>query len=140
MCAWLIINSMRSENVQFGLLCQQNLENMWRKVALNSLMQHHQSFFGTVTPENQQFFTMHLADCLDALRHRLDYSVPAALPRTVKYSCKLQTLIRRHSHLLETTQERTQVRGCGGRRRSARESRISRDFGFVVVEEHWSGG
>lgn len=38
----------------------QNLENMWRKVALNSLMAHYQSFFGPLDSDAEQFFTYHL--------------------------------------------------------------------------------
>lgn len=36
--AWLIINTMRSEKVQFNMLCEQNLHTVWRKRAFNMLM------------------------------------------------------------------------------------------------------
>src|SRR5207237_193184 len=29
--AWLVVNSMRSERVQFNMLCLQNTTNVWRK-------------------------------------------------------------------------------------------------------------
>ena len=34
-CAWLVTNSMRSEQVQFNLLCEQSLGNIWRKARPN---------------------------------------------------------------------------------------------------------
>ncbi len=36
-CAWLVINSMKTEKVQFNMLIEQCLENLWRKHALNDL-------------------------------------------------------------------------------------------------------
>ena len=36
-CAWLSINSMRSERLQFLQLCSQNLEGIWRKKAFRML-------------------------------------------------------------------------------------------------------
>ena len=37
-CAWLVVNSMRSEKVQFQMLSEQSIENVWRKQAFNTLM------------------------------------------------------------------------------------------------------
>jgi hypothetical protein len=37
-CAWLTINSFRTEKVQFDLLCEQSVKNVWRKVAWNELV------------------------------------------------------------------------------------------------------
>ena len=42
--AWLVVNSMRSERVQFNALCMQNLANIWRKNALRELMAEHARF------------------------------------------------------------------------------------------------
>ena len=36
--AWLVVNSMRSEKVQFNLLCEQTATNVWRKQAFNTLV------------------------------------------------------------------------------------------------------
>jgi hypothetical protein len=36
--AWLVVNQMRSEKVQFNLLCEQNVANVWRKRAFGSLV------------------------------------------------------------------------------------------------------
>jgi len=42
--AWLVVNSMRSERVQFNALCMQNLANIWRKNALSELVLRHEEF------------------------------------------------------------------------------------------------
>ena len=47
--AWLTINSMRTERVQFDQLCAQNLANLWRQNAWNGLIDGHEHF--KVRPE-----------------------------------------------------------------------------------------
>ena len=42
--AWLVINSMNSERVQFDQLCHQNIANIWRQNAHNQLIAGHASF------------------------------------------------------------------------------------------------
>ena len=42
--AWLVVNSMRSERVQFNMLCMQNLANVWRKAGFRALMEHVDAF------------------------------------------------------------------------------------------------
>ncbi len=39
--AWLVINSMRSERVQFNMLCVQNTSNVWRKYCYAELLRQH---------------------------------------------------------------------------------------------------
>jgi hypothetical protein len=35
---WLILNGIKSEKVQFKMLCEQNMTNLWRKRALECLV------------------------------------------------------------------------------------------------------
>ena len=42
--AWLVINSMQTERVQFDQLCYQNLANLWRQNAFDQLVAGHQGF------------------------------------------------------------------------------------------------
>ena len=37
-CSWLIINLLRAEATQFGLLCEQNLSNLWMKPTYRTLV------------------------------------------------------------------------------------------------------
>ena len=46
--AWLVINSMKTERLQFDQLCTQNLANLWRQNAFEQLIDGHRSF--TVRP------------------------------------------------------------------------------------------
>ena len=39
--AWLVINSMRSERIQFNQLCIQNVSNVWRKNSFKTLLKNH---------------------------------------------------------------------------------------------------
>ncbi len=39
--AWLVINSMRSERIQFNQLCIQNVSNVWRKNSFKTLLAHY---------------------------------------------------------------------------------------------------
>src|SRR5688572_14975081 len=59
--AWLVINSMRSERIQFNQLCIQNVSNLWRKNAFKNLLQYHKEcvsclFFLKNIQVNFQFF------------------------------------------------------------------------------------
>ena len=52
--AWLTLNSMRTERVQFDQLCAQNLATIWRQNAWSQLIEGHQHF--KVRPECVQGF------------------------------------------------------------------------------------
>jgi hypothetical protein len=39
--AWLIINTMKMEKVQFNMLCQQSISNVWRKKCFKLLTDNH---------------------------------------------------------------------------------------------------
>ena len=56
--AWLVINSMRTERVQFDQLCAQNLANLWRQNAWNTLLRGHEHF--KVRPELTRGFAREL--------------------------------------------------------------------------------
>lgn len=40
-CGWLVLNSMLSDRLQFNVLQTQNLSNIWRKNAWNTLMEKY---------------------------------------------------------------------------------------------------
>jgi hypothetical protein len=39
--AWLVVNACKSQKVQFNLLCEQSVSNVWRKTAFRVLETHH---------------------------------------------------------------------------------------------------
>ena len=56
--AWLVLNAMRSERVQFDQLCTQNMCNVWRKNAWDELLAGHAHF--KVKPEEAGTFVLEL--------------------------------------------------------------------------------
>ena len=56
--AWLVLNAMKSERVQFDQLCIQNLSNVWRKNAWDELLSGHDHF--KVKPEESGTFVLDL--------------------------------------------------------------------------------
>ena len=41
--SWLVVNSMRVDGIQFSLLCEQSVSNIWRKRSFNMLRSDYQS-------------------------------------------------------------------------------------------------
>ena len=72
-CAWLVINGMRSEKVQFNLLCEQSVNNVWRKAAYRHLMKCRAEV-GTQGCDN------FAKDCIDVFRERIDFNVENSIP------------------------------------------------------------
>ena len=66
--AWLHINGCRSENLQYGLLCEQSLHNIYRKVAYRSLLEAVDKMGKVDTPP-------YLRLCIESFRERVDYDI-----------------------------------------------------------------
>ncbi len=89
--SWLCVNSMRVDGVQFNLLCEQSVGNIWRKTAFASLLAHSNEiqFEETVTaPE--------VSASLRIFRERVDYSIDNSVPSVTRYSEKISKLIQDH--------------------------------------------
>lgn len=70
---WLVVNSMKSETVQFNMLCEQAIYNVFRKNAFKTIQSTYKSY-GTKGLAEQSVFA------LDLFRERLDFSVENAIP------------------------------------------------------------
>ena len=70
---WLVVNSMKSETVQFNMLCEQAISNVFRKNAFNTIQANYKNF-GTKGVPQQAILA------LDLFRERLDFSVENAIP------------------------------------------------------------
>jgi hypothetical protein len=97
--AWLIINSIRSERVQFSQLCLQNVTNVWRKISYSFLlMRHHEitssSSFFDVDPKLQQH--------LQTFCEPIDFSLNESMADPVHFSETLKRRIASFSHLIES--------------------------------------
>eukprot|EP01052_Picozoa_sp_SAG31_P020107 SAG31_NODE_1497_length_8098_cov_4.445806_2_plen_778_part_00 len=69
-CAWLVVNSMRTEKVQFNLLCQQSVNNVYRKFAFRQLLANHVAV-GTEDGGDS------VSKYINVFRERVDFSVGA---------------------------------------------------------------
>lgn len=70
---WLVVNSMKSETVQFNMLCEQAIFNVFRKNAFNTIQAQYKNY-GTKGVAQQAILA------LDLFRERLDFSVENAIP------------------------------------------------------------
>lgn len=97
--AWLIINSIRSERVQFSQLCLQNVANVWRKNSYSSLlMRHHE-----ITSSNLYFdVDAKLQQHLQTFCEPIDFSLAESMADPIHFSESLKNRIASFSHLIES--------------------------------------
>ena len=91
---WLVLNGMRSEEIQSNLLNEQNLRNVWRKNAYRELCGDARRRIGS------QSTTLRDRECLNAFRECLDYRVENTIPAPVLFHAKLTNLARINESLL----------------------------------------
>ena len=92
--AWLVVNSMRSENIQAGLLAEQRAANIWRKHSYRKLVS---SPTAPGTPKAEGM----IHACLDVFRDRVSYVVANVIPQSVSPSEKLARSVQQFGHLLD---------------------------------------
>jgi hypothetical protein len=100
--AWLILNSCKTEKIQFNMLCEQNMVNIWRKRAFADLMTNH-LYIGTTKCAEKT------AKCIDVFRERLDWGVESTVPKTQNFAAKLGDLCRLNSFLLDDPADQAAV-------------------------------
>jgi len=97
--AWLVINSMRSERIQFNQLCIQNVSNVWRKSAFKHLLHNHRSF-----NVREKLEDGHLRKCLQVFREAIDFSLEAAVPVPKHFTETIANRIDSHRTLIEESE------------------------------------
>ena len=97
--AWLIVNGMLSETIQYHMLCEQNCNNVWRKKCLKALLDQYNSVGIDHMPE-------HLQKSLDVFRERMNYDVTEAVPVIARFSQKLIDQSRLNSYFLQEPEDR----------------------------------
>eukprot|EP00475_Leptophrys_vorax_P033774 TRINITY_DN5365_c0_g1_i2.p1 TRINITY_DN5365_c0_g1~~TRINITY_DN5365_c0_g1_i2.p1 ORF type:complete len:507 (-),score=161.49 TRINITY_DN5365_c0_g1_i2:2397-3791(-) len=99
-CSWLIINGMKSEKMQFRMLCEQNMANIWRKRALEYLIEEYKKVGkeSAVDVNSGQDSFMHKS--LDVFRERMDFSVENSVPKVSSLSDRLSKLTTLYQSLL----------------------------------------
>jgi hypothetical protein len=89
--SWLVINSMRVDSIQFNLLCEQSVSNVWRKKAFSNLKADYRMVEATSGNLGQ------LERALQIFRERLDHEIENSVPKTISYSEKIQRAIGNHT-------------------------------------------
>nr|CCA25882.1 hypothetical protein ALNC14_120260 [Albugo laibachii Nc14] len=130
--AWLLINSMRTESMQFVQLSIQELHNTWRTRALHALMDevHRASAVGRSDTNNRMkrfLFTPKIAldkgedektscsvtwlcACVHPFRQEISYRVQGHLPLRKSFPDTINDLIEKHSQFLTREEDCERVR------------------------------
>lgn len=102
--SWLVINSMRVDGVQYNLLCEQSVANIWRKRSFSTLKTEYRNIDRT-----DQQLSMQLNRALQIFRERIDHDIENSIPQTVRYSEKIDKLIAGHRDLLTMEADRSDL-------------------------------
>ena len=85
--SWLLINSMRSERLQYNQLALQSVSNVWRKELFNLLNENKHKFTTNgITPTNLKY-------ALNQFREPIDFDVKATVPESRMFSEYLKEFI-----------------------------------------------
>ena len=92
--AWLIVNSMRSERIQFNMLALQNLANVWRKAGFRALMESVAAFSiaRPLTSEQEG-----LRRSLHMFNEPVEFTVESGVKTPRLFSRSVEALIEAHS-------------------------------------------
>ena len=80
---------MRVDGIQFNLLCEQSVGNVWRKRCFASICGGHRELDSDHCPDQ-------LNNNLQVFRERIDFEIENSVPETLRYSEKIATTILAH--------------------------------------------
>ena len=98
--AWLIINSMKSERVQYNTLCLQNVANTWRKNGYAALVHTFDKFL-----EDGASKEPFLRRSLDLFKEPIDSSLEAGVPKPRLFSETIRSRAQKNSEFVDGTGE-----------------------------------
>jgi hypothetical protein len=88
--SWLVINSMRVDGIQYNLLCEQSVANIWRKRCFAVLLATFRDLDDTERCPPQT------GRALQIFRERIDFELENSIPKSERYSEKIRKLIQSH--------------------------------------------
>jgi Ca2+-binding EF-hand superfamily protein len=103
--AWLVVNSMRSERVQFNQLCIQNVANVYRKGAFGHLLSGHtllkisHDYDRIAASESGGVKT--LLDSLQVFCEPIDFALEECVPDIVQFSESIRNRVAQHSSFVK---------------------------------------
>ncbi len=116
--AWLIVNSLRSEQIQWTMLCLQNIGNLYRKNAFQALHRGTQYFkeglASTVDLTSSEESKNSSSDlfianldkdkALKVFDEPIDFSLEAGVPDPVPFEERLRSMLDTHESFLQPEQ------------------------------------
>ena len=111
---WLVINSMRTEQTQWSMLCLQNVANIYRKNAFARLLACRGSLASPPAPPaaldssgaaTEPYMELPLQRSLRVFDETLDFSLEAAVPDPVPFETRLRDMITMHGDLILTPEQ-----------------------------------
>lgn len=106
--AWLVINSMRSERVQFNQLCLQNVSNVYRKGAFSHLLAGH-----TLLRVGEDYDRMaqsagpkRLLDSLEVFSEPIDFSLEECVPDVIQFSESIRRRVEQHASFVSADDQK----------------------------------
>jgi len=111
--AWLVINSMRSEQTQWSMLCIQNIGNIYRKTAFEVMLEATEkvcldgSTAAFEAPVNASScdprFQLSPRESLGVFEEVIDFSLEAAVPDPLPFDAKLRGMLDQHEPFIVGT-------------------------------------
>ena len=87
--AWLVVNSMRSERIQFNQLCLQNVSNIWKKQAFDVLLSRHSEMFFMDT--NSSSVNAFAQSHMNVFCEKIDFSLEIENKECIPFSESLKS-------------------------------------------------
>ena len=115
--SWLVINSMRAEQMQWSMLCIQNVANIYRKNAFRRILSAAGAFAEKVTDAPKQpaaplpapaadlVATLPLRRSLKVFDESIDFSLEASVPDPIPFEAKLREMLTAHDEFILTPEE-----------------------------------
>ena len=111
--AWLVVNSMRSEQIQWSMLCIQNVGNIFRKTAFENMLRAGRGNAASDEPVEipgmQAPLNIDSEDTIDHLSpgasievftEPIDFSLDSAVPDPAPFEAKLRKLLEDHNDFI----------------------------------------
>ena len=136
--AWLQLNNMKMEKLQFLQLCSQSMQTVWRKVALNNLlgssgirnipnvdpsMPIGLTRFYTITDSVIPYLGITkkdsdetknrkdiLKESIRALKDIVDFDIPTTIPASIPYAETLQAMVNENRLLVKSQEQKKTVK------------------------------
>lgn len=117
--AWLLVNSLRSEQIQWTMLCVQNIGNLYRKTAFKCIHRNTKYFVEggkrseQLLSDNTQLSASSSAAFLDQVdkdqalevfNESIDFSLETSAPNPVSFAKKLLAMLTDNAHFLTPEQ------------------------------------